>query len=163
MLFCSCIYFYIYLTCAHQQDAEVTDRQAVQARTLHWADLQTTFSGPWDQASHWFLREKPHYGLSFISAVLGQFKPTLRTCFGGITEVMIDGKVWMSSSTVRGNTKTSVDHRKHQHVFTSPFNGIKDSNIHELGDVFSGKGHIYHHGSNHSKVVMDFTGSSSDQ
>lgn len=71
--------------------------------------LQTTFSGSWDKASHWFLREKAHYRLSFISAVLGQFKPTPRTHFGSITEVMIDGKVWMGSSTLRGHTKMSVD------------------------------------------------------
>lgn len=71
--------------------------------------LQTTFSSSWDKASHWFLREKAHYRLSFISAVLGQFKPTPRTHFGSITEVMIDGKVWMGSSTLRGNTKMSVD------------------------------------------------------
>lgn len=43
--------------------------------------LQTTFSGPWDKALHWFLREKAHYGLSLISAVLGQFKPHMDDSF----------------------------------------------------------------------------------
>lgn len=93
------------LPSAHQHDGKVIDRPGPRRRVI----LQTTFSGPWDKATHWFLREKPHYGLSFISAVLGQFKPTQRTHFGSITEVMMDGKVWMGSSTVRGNTKMSLN------------------------------------------------------
>lgn len=81
--------------------------------------LRTTFSGPWDKAPHWFPREKAHYGLSFISAVLGQFKPTRRTHFGRITEAMIDGKEGTGASSRRGNTETPADRIIIACVFTS--------------------------------------------
>lgn len=70
--------------------------------------LQANFTAPGDKASHWFLGEKHHYGLSFISAVLGQFKPTQRTLSGSITETMMDGKSMNGSLTIRADAKMSV-------------------------------------------------------
>lgn len=71
--------------------------------------LQANFTGPWDKASHWFLGGgKHHYGLSFISAVLGQFKPAQRTLSGSITEAMMDGKAWMVHWLSEPTQKMSV-------------------------------------------------------
>lgn len=82
----------------------------VKCRLRHCSGviLQANFTGPWDKASHWSLREKHHYGLSFISAVLGQFKPTQRTLSGSITEAMMDGKAWMVHWLSEPTQKMSV-------------------------------------------------------
>lgn len=85
------LYFLIRLASAHQHDCKVKNR----VRPCNGVILQANFTGPWDKAPYWFLGEKHHYRLSFILAVLGQFKPTQRTLSGSITEAMMDGKAWM--------------------------------------------------------------------
>lgn len=79
---------------AHHHDGKVIDRPPTLQESNFTGNLQWLLG-----QSYTLIPEgKHHYGLSFISAVLGQFKPTQRTPFlgkgagGGVTQAMTDGK-----------------------------------------------------------------------
>lgn len=95
---------------AHHHDGKVIDRPPTLRESNFTGNLQWLLG-----QSYTLIPEgKHHYGLSFISAVLGQFKPTRRTPFlgaavegleewgregsgGGLTQAMTDGKLVIGS------------------------------------------------------------------